>query len=220
MSGITAAGFCPETVLQAGPDRIVSTQPLAGTRALGADPHENLRLRQELLNDPKELLEHTLSVQAACDELRRVCTPDSVVVNELLSVKERGSVQHLASRVSGRLSADNTAWDALEAVYPGVTASGIPKAAARDYIARTEPSPRGLYAGAVLTASSDGALDAGLVLRTVFEKDGRQWLRAGAGIVAESRPEREYEETCEKLRSVAPHLVPADHGRDHAAPLA
>ncbi|RAS67445.1 3-deoxy-D-arabinoheptulosonate-7-phosphate synthase [Lentzea atacamensis] len=217
MSGITAAGFCPETVLQAGPDRIVSTQPLAGTRALGTDPHENLRLRQELLSDPKELLEHTLSVQAACDELRQVCAPDSVVVNELLSVKERGSVQHLASRVSGRLSADHTAWDALEAVYPGVTASGIPKAAARDYIARTEPNPRDLYAGAVLTASSDGALDAGLVLRTVFEKDGRQWLRAGAGIVAESRPEREYEETCEKLRSVAPHLVPAHHGGDHAA---
>jgi salicylate synthetase len=136
--------------------------------------------------------------------------PESVIVNELLSIMERGSVQHLASRVSGKLFGGHTAWDALEAVFPGVTASGIPKAAARDYIARTEPSPRGLYAGAVLTASSDGTLDAGLALRTVFEKDGRQWLCAGAGIIAESRPEREYEETCEKLRSVTPHLVPAD----------
>jgi salicylate synthase len=209
-SGTTAAaGFCPETVLEAGPDRVVSTQPLAGTRALGTDVHENLRLRRELLGDSKELVEHALSVQVACDELRRVCVPASVVANELLSVKERGSVQHLASRVSGTLSAGHTAWDALEAVFPGVTASGIPKAEARDYIARTEPSPRGLYAGVVLTASSDGALDAGLVLRAVFETDGRRWLRAGAGIIAESRPDREYEETCEKLRSVAPHLVPA-----------
>ncbi|MBP2327087.1 salicylate synthase/phospho-2-dehydro-3-deoxyheptonate aldolase [Kibdelosporangium banguiense] len=210
MGGITAAGFCPETVLEAGADRIVSTQPLAGTRALGADAQENLRLRQELLSDPKELVEHTLSVQVACEELRRVCILDSVAAHELLSVKERGTVQHLASRVSGRLSGDHNAWDALEAVYPGVTASGIPKVAARDYIVRTEPTPRGLYAGAVLTASSDGTLDAGLALRTIFEKDGHQWLRAGAGIIAESRPEREYEETCEKLRSVAPHLVPAD----------
>lgn len=174
-SGTTAAaGFCPETVLEAGPDRVVSTRPLAGTRALGAD----------------------------------ACVPASVVANELLSVEERGSVQHLASRVSGTLSGGQTAWDALEAVFPGVTASGIPKAEAREYIARTEPSPRGLYAGVVLTASSDGALDAGLVLRAVFETDGRWWLRAGAGIIAESRPDREYEETCEKLRSVAPYLVP------------
>jgi anthranilate synthase component 1/salicylate synthetase len=205
--GKLAAGFCPETVLEADTCGYVSTQPLAGTRAFGPDPGENLRLRTELLTDTKELVEHTLSVQLAFDELKRVCAPDSVTVTDFLSVKERGSVQHLASRVGGRLMGGVSVWDALEAVFPAVTASGIPKAPACDFISSTEPTPRGLYAGAVLTASSDGALDAGLVLRAIFEENGRQWLRAGAGIIANSRPEREYEETCEKLRSVVPHLV-------------
>jgi anthranilate/para-aminobenzoate synthase component I len=130
------------------------------------------------------------------------------MVSELMSVRQRGSVQHLASRVSGELDTGVSAWDALDELFPAVTASGIPKDAACEHIARTEHGPRGLYSGVVLTASHDGALDAGLVLRTVFEQDGQRWLRAGAGIVGSSRPEREYEETCEKLRSVAPHLVP------------
>lgn len=216
--GIAAAGFCPETVLEAHADGSLSTQPLAGTRALGPDAAENRRLREELLGDPKELVEHILSVRLATEELAGVCAPDSVTVNELLSVKERGSVQHLASRVTGRLRAGRSEWDALGALFPAVTASGIPKGPSCDFIARTEPDPRGLYSGAVLAASSDGSLDAGLVLRTVFAEQGRQWLRAGAGIIAESRPEREYEETCEKLRSIAPHLRRArDQGQGSRA---
>jgi anthranilate synthase component 1/salicylate synthetase len=117
--------------------------------------------------------------------------------------------------VHGRLAEDATAWDALRAVFPAVTASGIPKKPAYDCISRLERGPRGIYSGAVLTASSDGSLDAALVLRSVFEEDGRTWLRAGAGILPGSTPERELEETCEKLRSVAPYVVPV-----RQAPLA
>jgi anthranilate synthase component 1/salicylate synthetase len=202
IGGRRATGFCPETILEAGADGTVSTQPLAGTRASGDD-----RLRAELLSDAKEIYEHAVSVKLAYDELSRVCAPGTVVVPDLMTVKPRGGVQHLGSRVCGRLAANRSAWDALEAVYPAVTASGIPKDAACEYIANTEPTPRGLYAGAVLTAGHDGALDAGLVLRTVFEENGKRWLCAGAGIVGASRPAREYEETCEKLRSVSPYLV-------------
>lgn len=207
LGGRRAAGFCPETVLEAGADGTVSTQPLAGTRSLGNGAPADDRLRAELLADPKEVYEHAVSVKLAYDELSRVCRPGSVLVDDLMTVKPRGGVQHLGSRVRGRLSRGRSAWDALEAVFPAVTASGIPKAAACEYLARTEPGRRGLYSGAVLKAGQDGSLDAGLVLRTLFEENGHRWLRAGAGVVAPSDPDREYEETCEKLRSVTRYLV-------------
>jgi salicylate synthetase len=215
IGGVHATGFCPETVLEATADRIVSTQPLAGTRALGTGQDSDLLLRAELFSDPKEVYEHATAVKLAYDELTRVCEPESVVVSDLMSVARRGSVQHLASRVRGTLGPTRTAWDALEAVFPGVTVSGIPKDAACDYIVRTETSPRGLYSGAVVHAAHDGTLDAGLVLRSVFQQDGQSWLRAGAGIVTRSTPEREYEETCEKLRSIAPYVVTASRA-EHA----
>ncbi|TCK25716.1 salicylate synthase [Pseudonocardia endophytica] len=209
LGGRRAVGFSPETVVEVAPDGRVETQPLAGTRAFGLGHGADERLTTELLSDPKEVFEHAVSVKLAYDELHAVCAPGSVAVTELMAVRRRGSVQHLASRVAGRLAATRTAWDALAAVFPAVTASGIPKAAAYECIRRWESQPRGLYAGAVLTASHDGSLDACLVLRTLFEEDGRAWLRAGAGVVAGSVPEREYEETCEKLRSIAPHVVPS-----------
>lgn len=208
IGGRRATGFCPETILEADADGVVSTQPLAGTRSFGNGPETDRRLRAELLDDPKEIYEHIVSVKLAYDELSRVCTPRTVTVSDLMSVKPRGAVQHLGSRVRGELDAGRSAWEALEAVFPAVTSSGIPKAPACDYIAHTEHGPRGLYAGAVLMASRNGALDAGLVLRSLFEEHGRRWLQAGAGIIGASRPEREYEETCEKLRSIARYLVP------------
>ncbi|MER6347265.1 salicylate synthase [Streptomyces sp. NPDC001595] len=209
LGGRRVAGFSPETVVEVAADGEVVTQPLAGTRARGLGAREDERLRAELLADPKEISEHVLSVKLAEEEMATVCRPGSVSVRDLLSVRQRGSVQHLGSSVHGRLARDATGWDALRAVFPAVTASGIPKAQAYDCIARLEDGPRGIYGGAVLTASADGELDAALVLRSVFEEDGRTWLRAGAGILAGSTPARELEETCEKLRSVAPYVVPA-----------
>jgi salicylate synthase len=209
LGGIEAAGFSPEIVVQVTPDGRMVSQPLAGTRALTGDLVEDDRLRGELLTDPKEIYEHAISVKVACDDLLEVCAPDSVEVEEFMVVKERGTVQHLASRVSGRLAPGRRAWDAFHAAFPAVTASGVPKAAAYESIRSHESEARGLYSGAVLTADQQGGLDAALVLRSVYRQDGRTWLRAGAGIVAHSRPERELEETCEKLGSVGRYLVPA-----------
>ena len=127
-----------------------------------------------------------------------------------MAVKNRGSVQHLGSTVAGRLSRGRTPWDALGATFPAVTAAGIPRRTAYECISALESSPRGLYAGAVMTANSDGELDAALVLRTMFQRDGVTWLQAGAGIVAGSKPELEFRETCEKLRSLSRFIVPAD----------
>ncbi|MCK9875558.1 salicylate synthase [Frankia sp. Ag45/Mut15] len=213
LGGLRVGGFSPETVVEVAANGRVSTQPLAGTTARdgGAadDGAADRARRAALLADPKEIYEHAVSVQAAQEELRPLCRPGSLVVDEFMSVLDRGSVQHLASRVSGQLTPGHDAWDAMAAVFPSITASGIPKADALAAIRRYESQPRGVYSGAVLSVDADGSLDAALVLRSAYQQDGRTWLRAGAGIVDASRPERELEETREKLRSVSRFLVAA-----------
>ncbi|NED12993.1 salicylate synthase [Streptomyces sp. SID9124] len=206
LGGYRAAGFSPETVLEVDENGRVSTQPLAGTRAYGADRAENDRRRAELLTDPKEVHEHAVSVRLAWEEVAAVCRPGSVGVEEFMAVRPRGSVQHLASRVTGRLREGAGPWDAFASLFPAITATGVSKRAALQALVRHEEGPRGLYGGAVFRGSTRGALDAALVLRTVIGQGDATWLRAGAGVTAQSSPERETEETCEKLRSVAPHL--------------
>ncbi|MER7581823.1 salicylate synthase [Kitasatospora sp. NPDC097691] len=207
LGGIEAAGFSPETVAEVTGDGTVTTRPLAGTRALTGSAAEDTRLRAELLGDPKEIHEHAISVKLALEDLAAVC--DDPQVSEYLTVLERGSVQHLASTVTGRLRPGHGPWQAFAALFPAVTATGVPKAPAYPLLRSLEGRPRGLYAGAVLTCDALGNLDAALVLRSIFRHDGHCWLQAGAGVVRQSRPEREHTETCEKLRSVAPHVVPA-----------
>jgi len=219
LGGIEAAGFSPEVVAHIATDGTVTTEALAGTRALEGHARRDRRRRDELCRDPKEVFEHAISVRLARDELANVCVAGSVRVEDFMRVKERGSVQHLASRLAGALSPGRTGWDALAALFPAVTASGIPKAAACELIRRYEPEPRGLYSGTVLTVDAEGPLDAALVLRAIFKRDGRTWLRAGAGIVQASTPDRELEETCEKLRSVTPFLVRAS-AREQPLPAA
>ena len=207
LGGIQAAGFSPETVAEVTADGHVTTRPLAGTRARTGTPADDARLRADLLGDPKEIHEHAISVRLALEDLDTVC--DGTGVSQYMSVLDRGTVQHLASTVTGRLRPGFGPWDAFAALFPAVTATGIPKAPAYPLIRTLEGKPRGLYAGAVLTCDSDGTLDAALVLRSIFRQDGQCWLQAGAGVVRHSLPEREHEETCEKLRSVAHHLIPA-----------
>ncbi|MDV9171152.1 salicylate synthase [Streptomyces sp. W16] len=209
LGGIQAAGFSPETVAEVTADGQVTTRPLAGTRARTGTAADDARLRAELLNDPKEIHEHAISVKLALEELGAVC--DDTRVSEYMTVLDRGTVQHLASTVTGRLRQGHGPWDAFAALFPAVTATGIPKAPAYPVIRALEGRPRGLYAGAVLTCDADGSFDAALVLRSVFRLEDQCWLQAGAGVVRQSRPEREHEETCEKLRSVAHHLVPTQH---------
>ncbi|UGT59769.1 salicylate synthase [Nocardia asteroides] len=207
LGGLEAAGFSPELVVAVDDERVVTTEPLAGTRAFGRGADIDAATKAELLADPKEIVEHAISVQTSFAEVAALAEPGTTAVSDFMAVRERGSVQHLASTVRGTLADDRSAWDALEVLFPSVTASGIPKREGVDSVFRLDHDPRGLYSGAVVTVSGTGALEATLVLRAVYQTTEGAWLRAGAGIVGQSRPEREFEETCEKLSSVAPYVV-------------
>ncbi|WP_339378905.1 salicylate synthase [Xenorhabdus sp. BG5] len=204
----TAYGFSPETVVEADSSGWVNTQPLAGTRALTHDKEQDQKLRADLLSDPKEISEHAVSVKLALEELASICQPETLCVSEFMAIRERGSVQHLASRVKGLLHTDKNRWDAFIALFPAVTASGIPKKPALQAISRYEGEPRQLYSGCVMLLDSAGKLDAALVLRSLYQHKERCWLQAGAGLVRDSRPEREWQETCEKLECIMKYVRP------------
>ena len=133
--------------------------------------------------------------------------PETVVVNDYMSVLERGTVQHIGSRLRGTLKDNCNSWHAFNELFPAVTASGIPKKESIEAIGRLEKDPRNLYSGSILIYEENGTLDAALVLRTLFQTENETWLRAGAGVVEMSKPERELEETCEKLRSISKQLI-------------
>ena len=210
LNGLEVAGFSPETVLIVDNQGWIHTRPLAGTRSLGKCQKEEQKLREELLSDSKEISEHAISVQLAIAELNEVCTEGTVSISDFMGIVRRKSVQHIASTVRGHLAEGKSSWQALHAVFPGVTATGIPKRKAIDAIGRLEPKPRQLYSGCVLTLDSNGMMDAAIVLRSVFQKNEKGWLQVGAGIVKNSSPEREMEETREKVRSIAQFLVNTD----------
>jgi salicylate synthetase len=207
LGGIRAVGYSPELVAAVRHDGEVVTEPLAGTRALGRGPARDRRAREDLESNSKEIVEHAISVRSSLQEITEIAEPGTAAVTDFMTVRERGSVQHLGSTISARLAPSSDRMDALEALFPAVTASGIPKAAGVEAILRLDECPRGLYSGAVAMFSADGGLDAALTLRAAYECGGKTWLRAGSGIIEESEPEREFEETCEKLFTLAPYLI-------------
>ncbi|MBU2898687.1 salicylate synthase [Vibrio hepatarius] len=202
-----AFGFSPETVLEVDKQGYLSTQPLAGTRLLPSDPVEAERLKYELTTDPKEIAEHATSVKLAVEELEQVCNEKTVCVTEFMEVYQRGSVQHLASRVVGQLKHGKSAWNAFKILFPAITASGIPKREAIEAISRFEHTTRGLYSGSILIADHDGFFDAALVLRAAYKHQSKSRLQAGAGVISLSSPTREWQETCEKMSCVLDHLI-------------
>lgn len=206
LSGFQATGFSPELVMSLQHGKL-TTEPLAGTRSCSGSKVEVERLRRELLNDPKEIVEHVISVKEAIAELSRLCEPHSITIDDFMSVRTRGSVQHLGSRVVGMLSHEKDMWDAFEILFPSITATGIPKHAAIEAIQRLENRPRELYSGAVFMIEDLKTFEAALVLRTVFQDVSGQWIQAGAGVIAQSNSQRELAETCEKLASIAPFVV-------------
>jgi salicylate synthetase len=210
LGGLRALGCSPELVAVVRRDGVVVTEPLAGTRAFGRGDAHDRAARDDLESNSKEIVEHAISVRSSLQKIAEVAEPGTAVVKDFMTVRERGSVQHLGSTVGARLHASKDRMDALEALFPAVTASGIPKAESVDAILRLDEAPRGLYSGAVALFSVDGGMDAALALRSAYECDGKTWLRAGAGIIEESTPDREFEETCEKLTTLAPHLVPGN----------
>jgi len=190
-------GTSPEKLVQVE-GRRVETRPLAGTRRRGADPAEDKRLEKELLSDLKERAEHVMLVDLGRNDVGRVSRPGTVAVDRLMEVERYSHVMHISSTVSGQLRDGKTSLDALRAAFPAGTVSGAPKIRAMEVIAELEPDQRGVYAGALGYVSFGGNLDMAITLRTVVAAEGVAYVQAGCGVVADSTPEREYEETFEK----------------------
>jgi anthranilate synthase component 1 len=194
-------GTSPELLVRAEGDW-VETRPLAGTRPRGEDPARDLQLELELLADPKERAEHVMLVDLGRNDLGRVAVPGTVRVERLMEVERYSHVMHMSSTVAARLAPGRTSLDALRATFPAGTLSGAPKIRAMEIIAALEPERRGPYGGAVGYVGFGGDLDMAITLRTIVIADGRAYVQAGAGIVADSEPEREYEEALSKARAM------------------
>jgi anthranilate synthase component I len=195
--GRHVVGTSPEVLVRVEGDR-VETRPLAGTRRRGVDADQDLALERELLADEKERAEHVMLVDLGRNDVGRVAEPGSVRVERLMEVERYSHVMHLSSLVSGRLAPGKSSLDALRAAFPAGTVSGAPKIRAMEIIADLEPEQRGCYAGALGYVGFGGNLDLAITLRTVVIANGTAYVQAGAGVVADSTPSREFEETLEK----------------------
>ena len=207
LGDIGAVGFSPETLMEVDRSGFVVTNPLAGTRPRGVSIDEDIKFNNELFTDAKEVKEHALSVWLAQDEIAAVCVPETVKILNFMEVKQYRCVQHLSSRVGGQLKADNSLWDALKVLFPGITVSGINKEKALEWIDRLEEEPRGIYAGGIGWVNSQGEADIAIAIRSVFQYGDCIQLNAGAGIVAESVSENEYIESVNKMNTMLNNLV-------------
>jgi anthranilate synthase component I len=205
-------GSSPEALVQVQ-DRRVETWPIAGTRPRGATPEEDRRYEQELVADAKERAEHVMLVDLARNDLGRVCDVGSIEVEGMLHVERYSHVMHLVSAVRGRIRDGLGPVDVLRAVFPAGTVSGAPKVRAMEIIDDLEPTRRGPYAGAVGYVDFAGNLDTCITIRTVVLKDGTAYVQAGAGIVADSRPDAEEEETRNKAGAVLAAIRAAEELR-------
>jgi len=199
--GFEVVGASPELLLQVEGDRL-TTHPIAGTRPRGADAAADALLAEELQRDPKERAEHVMLVDLGRNDLGRVARPGTVTVSKYMEVERYSHVLHLVSHVEGRLKPDLDALDALRSVFPAGTLSGAPKIRAMQLIAAAEGERRGLYGGAVGYLGYDGNLDTAITIRSAVLKGGQAHVHTGAGIVAGSVPEREFEETEHKAAAL------------------
>ena len=202
-------GTSPEILVRLE-DGIVTTRPLAGTRKRGRDADEDARLEKELKSDEKERAEHIMLVDLGRNDVGRVSEPGSVEVSELMDVERYSHVMHLVTNVQGRLREGCNSFDALRACFPAGTVSGAPKIRAMEIIADLEPDKRGLYAGAVGYFSFSGNMDMAITIRTLVMKDGVAHAQAGCGIVYDSVPEKEYEETMNKAGALLKSIDQAE----------
>ncbi|MHB0914262.1 MAG: anthranilate synthase component I [Thermoleophilia bacterium] len=197
----TLVGSSPEPLIKVNRG-LVETRPIAGTRPRGATPDEDKHLADDLLSDEKERAEHIMLVDLGRNDLGRVCAPGSVEVVDLMRIEYYSHVMHIVSVVTGRLQPGLRATDALKAAFPAGTVSGAPKIRSMEIINDLEPEKRGPYAGAIGYLSFSGELDTCICIRTIVVKDGVAHVQAGGGVVADSVPEREYEETRNKARAL------------------
>lgn len=206
-------GASPEVMVRKEGAR-AELRPIAGTRPRGATRHEDEGLEQELLDDPKERAEHVMLVDLGRNDLGRVCKTGTVEVSELMVVERYSHVMHIVSNVLGELQDGKDAFDVLRATFPAGTLSGAPKVRAMEIIEELEPVRREIYGGAVGYFSFSGNMDMAIAIRTLIVKDGRVHLQAGAGIVADSDPAAEYQETVNKARAVVKAIELVEQGLD------
>jgi anthranilate synthase component 1 len=201
LDGIAVISSSPERLVSAR-DGLVTTRPIAGTRPRGADPEADRALARELHAHPKERAEHVMLIDLERNDLGRVCEPGSVQVDEFMTIESYSHVHHIVSNVRGRLRADVTPGNVLAAVFPGGTITGCPKVRCMEIIAELECAPRGAYTGSLGYLNRDGSMDMNILIRSLQLEGRALTLRAGAGIVADSIPERELDETRAKARGV------------------
>jgi anthranilate synthase component 1 len=201
MGGVSIVGSSPEMLVRVEGAR-AETHPIAGTRPRGRTADEDVRLGEELKQNEKERAEHVMLVDLGRNDLGRVCEYGSVRVPQFMAIERYSHVMHLTSIVEGRLAEGTDRLDALVSCFPAGTVSGAPKVRAMEIIAELEPSRRGIYAGAVGYLDFAGNLDFCIAIRTIVIVDGKAYLQAGAGIVADSNPSAEYEETRDKAKAL------------------
>lgn len=211
IAGVELVGSSPETLVRCE-DGKVSLRPIAGTRRRGQTPEEDEQLGRRLLADEKERAEHVMLVDLGRNDVGRVAKRGSVTVDSLMQVERYSHVMHIVSQVTGDLDEGKTAYDVLRACFPAGTVSGAPKIRAMQIIEELEPTRRGPYAGAVGYFSFSGNMDMCINIRTVVIKGRQAYIQAGAGIVADSNPEHEYEETCNKARAMMKAIEQAEQG--------
>ncbi len=204
-------GSSPEILVRLEDDE-VTVRPIAGTRPRGRNEAEDLEFEQELLEDPKELAEHLMLIDLGRNDIGRVAVTGSVRVTEQMVIERYSHVMHIVSNVVGRLHEGMTAIDVLRATFPAGTVSGAPKIRAMEIIDELEPVKRGVYAGAVGYLSWNGNMDTAIAIRTAVIKDNTLHIQAGGGIVADSVPETEWEETLNKRRAMFRAVIMAEHG--------
>lgn len=210
-------GSSPE-ILTRLEDGEVTLRPIAGTRVRGSTEQEDQALEAELLADPKEVAEHLMLIDLGRNDLGRICETGSVEVTDRMAVERYSHVMHIVSNVTGRLRPGLTAIDALRATFPAGTLSGAPKIRALEIIDELEPVKRGIYSGAVGYLSWHGNMDTAIAIRTAVIKNGQLHVQAGAGIVADSVPELEWQETLNKGRAVFRAVAMAERGLDNLEP--
>ena len=194
-------GSSPEILVRLRDDT-VTVRPIAGTRPRGGSKGEDKALEDDLMADPKELAEHLMLLDLGRNDVGRVARVGTVEVTEQMNVEYYSHVMHIVSNVEGRIREDKDAVDALAAGFPAGTVSGAPKIRAMEIIDELEPERRGFYAGAVGYLSADGDMDTCIALRTALLKDGKMYVQAGGGVVADSDPESEYQESCNKAKAL------------------
>ena len=204
-NNIEVAGASPETLVKLE-DGELHTFPLAGTRPRGETPEEDLRLEQELLQDEKELAEHNMLVDLGRNDLGKVSKFGSVEVEKYMSIERYSHVMHIGSTVRGAIREDKMPLNVIDAVLPAGTLSGAPKIRAMEIINQLENNKRGIYGGAIGYIDFTGNLDTCIAIRIAYKKNGKVFVRSGAGIVADSVPEKEYEECINKAKAVVKAL--------------